>query len=361
MADEPQVTAARAPLALAGAVSAPAPDGLEASAHYGDPAGEYRRLLEECGLVDRWWAEHLELRGEDRLRFLDGLVTCAVKTLVPGDGRFGLFTSAQGRVLAEVRIEARGEALLLELPAGCATPIAEHLSRYVVTDRVEIETRPELWALSLVGPGAVRVAERLRAGGLGEPGAPRWSHRQAVWRGRELTIAREERLGGPALTLRVAEQDAYELASELTLAGQGTAAVPVGFAAAEALRVEAGLARFGPDFGSERFPQEVDAGEALDFEKGCYLGQEVVARIHYRGKVNHRLCGLRLGDAEPPAAGGGVELAGEEVGRAGTAVRSPRLGETIALAVVHRRAEAGAAVRVGGANAELVDLPFASG
>ena len=127
-----------------------------------------------------------------------------------------------------------------------------------------------------------------------------------------------------------------------------------------ALRAEAGVARFGPDFGDERFPQEVGEHDALDFEKGCYLGQEVVARIHYRGKVNHRLCGLRLGGGELPAPGTTVELGGEEVGRSGTAVRSPRVGEGIALAVLHRKTELGAAVMVGGVPAEVVELPFAT-
>ncbi len=221
-----------------------------------------------------------------------------------------------------------------------------------------IEPEP-LRTLSLVGPGAARVAARLapEVEGLQE----RWSHLEASWQDVRLTLAREERLGVPALSVRVAAASASAVAAELLRPVEGRAAAPAGFLAAEAVRVEAGLARFGADFGDDRFPQEVGADEALDFEKGCYLGQEVVARIHYRGKVNHRLCGLRLRGDSLPAPGSAVRLAEREVGRTGTALLSPLRDEGIALAVMHRRTETGALVDAGGVEAVVVELPFAGG
>ncbi len=348
--------AARVPLDLGSGELAETADGLTAAAHYGDPEAEYRRLRGDCGLLDRLWVEHLELTGEDRGRFLNGMVTGETKTLEPGSGRFVFFTSVQGRVLAEARVAALDESLLLEVPAGQAGPIAEHLSRYIVADRVEVAPRPDLRALALLGPEAWAVAARLTPG-AGQP-EERWAVLQADWQGARLALAREERLGAQAVVIRVAEEAARTVAEELLAPRDGVAARPVGFAAAEALRVEAGLARFGPDFGPERFPQEVGETDALDFTKGCYLGQEVVARIHYRGKVNHRLCGLRLVAGEPPPPGTTVVLEGDEVGRSGTAVRSPALGVGIALAVLHRKAEIGAAVGVGAGTAEVADLPF---
>jgi aminomethyltransferase len=348
----------RAPLDFGPAESAETAEGLQAVAHYGDVASEYRLLGRSCGLMDRLWVEHLELTGEDRARFLNGMVTGDAKTLEPGDGRFVFFTSAQGRILAEARVMALAESLLLELPAGCAAPIVEHLSRYIVADRVELALRPDLRALSLVGPAARTVAARLAAG---EPMLEhRWSSRQVVWRGAEMILASDERLGAPAVTVHVAEADAPAVAERLLRPGDRVAAEPVGFEAAEALRIEAGWARFGADFGADRFPQEVGESDALDFEKGCYLGQEVVARIHYRGKVNHRLCGLRLGSGELPRPGSAVDLDGDDVGRSGSAVRSPGLDGGIALAVLHRKAGRGAEVDVAGIVAKVVDLPFAS-
>ena len=330
--------------------------GMTAATGYGDPAVERRALERGCGLLDRLWVEHLELTGEDRGRFLNGMVTGNTRSLEPGQGRFVFFTAVQGRILAEARVAALADSLLLELPAGRASAIAEHLSRYIVADRVEVAPRPDLRALNLVGPEAWTVVARL-APGAARP-ADRWSALEADWRGSRLALAREERLGGPAISIRVSEDAAQAVAEELLRDLDGVAARPVGFLAAEVLRVEAGVARFGPDFGDERFPQEVGETDALDFDKGCYLGQEVVARIHYRGKVNHLLRGLRLGDAEPPAPGTPVDLDGGEVGRSGSAVASPALGETIALAVLHRKAEPGAAVTVAGAPAQVVELPF---
>ncbi len=328
-------------------------DGVAAAAHYGDPAAELRAVTAGCGLVDRLWVEHLELRGEDRQRFLHGLVTCDVKSLAPGGGVYGLFTTAQGKLLAEARIEAHADRLLLELPAGLTAPVAEHLGRFVVADRVEITPLPELRALTLLGPEAPRLAAALAGG---EPPAARWSHVTASWRDRDTSLFHDGRLGAPAVTVRLPAAEAGELARELVSSG----ARPAGFAAAECLRVEAGIGRFGADFGGERFPQEVGADEALDFEKGCYLGQEVVARIHYRGKVNHRLAGLVV-DGEPPPAGSLVSQDGEECGRSGTAVRSSRLAAAVALAVLHRRAEDGARVEVDGTPARVAELPFAVG
>ena len=348
--------AARAPLDLGPARRAETAEGVPAVASYGDVAAEYRTLRDGCGLVDRVWVEHLELEGEDRRRFLNGMITGNAKTLEPGGGRYVFFTSPQGRILAEARVMALVDRLLLELPAGRAEAIAAHLSRYVVADRVALAPRPELRALSLVGPEARAVAARL------VEGAPlpeeRWSSRSALWEGAELVVALEERLGGPAVTAHFDDADAPAVAGRLLETWEGVAAKPVGFAAAEALRVEAGLARFGPDFGDDRFPQEVGESDALDFEKGCYLGQEVVARIHYRGKVNRRLCGLRLEGEELPAAGSSVRLDGDEVGSSGTAVRSPGLDRGVALAVLHRKAESGATVEVAGGAARVVGLPF---
>ena len=344
------------PLEIGPAQPAEIAPGLVAVASYGRPEAEHRALRRGCGLVDRLWVDHLEVTGEDRARFLNGMVTGDTKTLAAGEGRFVFFTSAQGRVLAEARVVALADSLLLELPAGRAEPIAEHLSRYIVADRVEVAPRPDLRSLGLVGPAAAAAAARVASGA--KPPVDRWSALEAEWEGAPLILAREERLGGPAFTVRVTERAAQAVAAGLVGDGGGGAPRPVGFLAAEALRIEAGMARFGPDFGDERFPQEVGETDALDFEKGCYLGQEVVARIHYRGKVNHRLCGLRLGEAEPPPAGGAVTLAGEPVGRAGSAARSPRVGETIALAVLHRKAEIGVAVEAAGLAAEVVELPF---
>jgi folate-binding protein YgfZ len=176
--------------------------------------------------------------------------------------------------------------------------------------------------------------------------------------GTEVTLVRQDRLGAPAFTIWVSASVAASLAEGLLERG----AVPVGTTALEALRVEAGLPRFGPDFGPDNFPQETGIEEAVSYTKGCYLGQEVVARIHYRGGVQRRLVGLRFAGSEPPSRGAKLLYEGREAGTVGTALHSPALAAAIGLAIVHNRAaEPGTRLQMeGGESAEVSALPFVS-
>ncbi|MGE5234377.1 MAG: YgfZ/GcvT domain-containing protein [Acidobacteriota bacterium] len=319
---------------------------------YGDPAAEERAARSGCGLLDRSFHDRLELRGEDRQRFLHGLLTCDVKALAPGQGAYGFFTAIKGQVLADVVVLALEDRLWLELPAGQAEPIAAHLRKYVVADRVEIAPLADMVPLLLLGPQLPPALAELAL-----PAAP-WSHARTSVLGTEVHAARAARAGAPALELWVSASIAGPFAEALV----GELGVqPVGFEAAEVLRIEAGVGRFGQDFGPEHFPQETGAeAEGVSYTKGCYLGQEVVARIHYRGGVQRALRGLRFAGAEPPALGAAVEAAGETVGQVTSACRSARCG-AIGLAVLHRKAgEVGATVEIAGdGRAEIVVPPFA--
>ena len=324
---------------------------------YGDVRREHRALLEGRAFADRSFADVLELRGNDRRRFLHGLVTCDVQGLQAGASTSGFFTSPQGRVLAQVAVLAREQSLLLELPAGCATAMAEHMAKYLIADDVQIAPRPDLLAVTIFGaeaeldlgaaelaPGANTVA----AATLCE--VPVLADRRAVW-------------GMPGLTLWVTAGDGGPFFQRLLEAGRCVGLTPIGVEALETRRVELGVPRFGRDFGPEHFPQETGLeAEAVSYSKGCYLGQEVIARIHYRGQANRLLRGLRLSGAamEALADGSELQLEGRAVGTLSSAVQSPLLEATIALSIVHRRgAEPGTRLAVaGGGEAEVVALPF---
>jgi folate-binding protein YgfZ len=329
--------------------------GRPAPAGYADVAVEHRAILDGRAFAARGWVDVVELRGEDRRRFLHGLVSCDVQGLASGASGFGFVTSVQGRVLAEVVVLAREQSLLLELPAGCGESVARHLAKYVIADDVTIEARPDLHALTLLGEeaelevgaaGLARGARSIEAAGLFE--IPLLADRRAVW-------------GMPALTLWVGGEDAPAFFQRVLEAGRCVGLRPVGLAALDLRRVELGVPRFGRDFGPDHFPQETGLGEAgVSYTKGCYLGQEVIARIHYRGQVNRVLRGLRLaGGAEPPPDGTELSFEGRPVGSLSSAVESPALGP-VALAIVHRRgAEPGTRVGVAGdGEAEVVALPF---
>jgi aminomethyltransferase len=281
--------------------------------------------------------EAFDVGGEDRLRFLNGYVTCDVSSLEPGAGSYGFFTDAQGRILADAVIAARPDALRVAVAAGRAQPLIEHLSRYIIADRVELGARGDDRQLVVAGPGA----EDLLAGLL-PTGAPevqeleKWFWASGRVAECDVEIQRERAIGVPLFVVWTSKADAAVVAGELTSRG----ASPVGFDALESQRILAGVPRYGADFDDARFPQETGLEEAISYTKGCYLGQEVVARIHYRGHVNHTLRALRgRGDHDPPA-GAAVELEGSEVGRLGSVTRSPSTGEIVGLAILHRKAEA---------------------
>ncbi len=332
--------------------------GAEAAAGYGDREAESEALRSACGLIHRSWTSGLEMLGEDRDRFLGGYVTCEVKGLAPGTGVYGFVTSVKGRVLADPVVLALDDRLWLELPPDRAQEISQHLGKYAIFDRVEIQPLEAMSAFSLIGPHA---AEAL--GAAVEVPEAVWSHRPAEVAGAEVRVVREPafELGGreiPAWTIWVPTAAAAACFERLATSGAG-GLVPIGHRAFDSLRVEAGRPLYGLDFGSDNFPQETGLeGQAVSYEKGCYLGQEVVARIHYRGGVNRHLRGLIFDRDAADPVGRAVLAGGREAGTV-TSAATLTDGARIGLAILHQRAEPGTEVEVtGGGTARVVDLPF---
>jgi folate-binding protein YgfZ len=310
------------------------------------PAEEYSALHEGCGLADRSGMGRLEILGADRHRFLNAYVTCDVKSLQPGEGAYGFVTSHQGRILSDVVVTALADRLWLLLPPGQGEAVAKHLEKYVLADRVELRPLEDMLPVTLLGPRAVEAL-----GGAELPPEGDWRHVRSKVRGTEVELQRSGRLGAEAYTLWVSASIAKPLIESLL---EAPAVRPVSPEALEALRAEAGIPRFGQDFGPENFPQETGAEEAVSYTKGCYLGQEVVARIHYRGGVQKVLRRLVF-EGPPPASGTPLLHDGREAGAATTVVASPAHGRPIGLAILHRRAaEPGTRLEVqGGGWAEV--------
>jgi len=302
------------------------------------------RLRAACGLVSLPPLGLLEVSGADRLRFVNGFLTCDVKGLVPGASAFGFFTAREGRVLAEADVVAREDRLSLGIAAGRGAAMCGHLAHYLLADQVTLVLLGELPRLALVGPEA---GARLAARGLPAREAGYWSAAEG-----ESTIVRRDLGRLPAFEIWAPPHRLAELAATFRPEA-------VDLAAWQIARVEEGAGLWGTDYGEEHFPQETGReSSAVSYTKGCYLGQEVVARIHYRGGVQRALVGLRFA-GEPPAAGTPLRHDGREAGRVGSAVLSPRWG-AIGLAVVHQRAAApGTALDLDeGARATVAALPF---
>jgi tRNA-modifying protein YgfZ len=319
-----------------------------------DQAGaEQRALREGCALLDRSERGKLTLTGAGAVEFLNGQVTNELADLRPGEGRYAAFLTAKGKMLGDLRILAVGDGgngtpgeLLLDTERGALQALFDMIRRFKVGYEVELHKRTvERGLLSLIGPAALATA-----GAEALADAPEHA-----------SIALEVD-GGPVVAARTDVGvdlicDAADT-PRLTAALLARGALAVSEQAAECLRVESGRPRFGVDIDDTTIPQEAGLNErAVSFTKGCYVGQETVARLHYRGKPNRHLRGLLL--SAPAATGEELHLGERSVGRVGSSVISPEHGP-IALALVRREAEPGATVAVGDhcATAVVVELPF---
>ncbi len=325
-------------------------------ADYGDPAAEVEALRSGFGLVDRSWVSRVTVSGADRIRFLSGLVTCDFSNLGPSQGAYGFFTQIKGRILADATLLLLDDAVWLELPAGHADTVIAHMSQYRIADQVDFVSRSDVRVpLTVMGPDAAAALSAVNALPVAAG-----NHLEARVHQVEVRVVRERRFGVPAWTLWVATRDAAQLTRSLIDSG----ARPAGFRALETVRIEEGRPRFGVDFGVENFPQETGLeAEAVSYTKGCYLGQEVVARIHYRGGVQRHLRGLQIHDQTQSIdtlVGAELTLEGRPVGRMTSVVRSSRLGGWVGLAIVHRKgADPGTELAFGETEgAKIVALPF---
>lgn len=306
---------------------------------------DYRTLIERCGLLDRSERGKLALAGPDAKPFLQGQVTNDVERLRDGEGCYAAFLTPKGKMLGDLRVLAAGEELLLDTERLALQALFNMIRRFSVGYEVELHKRTlECGLLSLLGPDSERIA-----GARGLP-ATEHAHRVVSVDGIESRAIRTE----SGLDLLCAALDTEALATALLERG----AVPVSEEAVECLRVERGAPRYGVDLDETVIPQEAGLNaRAVSFTKGCYVGQETVARLHYRGKPNRHLRGLRLSALVRP--GSELLLDDRTVGRVTTVVDSPRFGP-IALALVRREAPPGTTLSVGSdASAQVVELPFA--
>ena len=310
-------------------------------------ADAFAAMEEGCAIVDRSERGKLALTGGEAKEFLQGQVTNDVEALVPGEGCYAAFLTHKGKMLGDLRILDTGDELLLDTERVALQELFNMIRRFKLGRDVELDKRTlETGLLSLVGPQARRVA------GAADLPEREHAHRVATVGGATVRLIATD-LGVDVLC---AAEEAEPVAAALIAAG----AVPATEAAYEIRRVESGRPRYGADLDDTVIPQEAGLNDrAVSFEKGCYVGQETVARLYFRGKPNRHLRGLRLSAAAP--SGAPLRLGERQVGTLGTVVTSPRLGP-IALALVRREAEPGSRVEVGddGVSAEVVELPFAA-
>jgi len=309
-------------------------DGCVVAAHYGDAGAEYESVRggAGAGLFDLSSRGRVEVSGGEAVQFLNGMLTNDVAKLEDGAWMHAAFPNPQGRLLASVRVLRRGDTFLFDTEAATYERVLKYLERYTLAGDFRVRDVTNETALLTV-QGA-RASELVRAA-LGDEAlnVERGRVSAARLEGADVTLVRATHTAEDGFDLFVGAADARKLWDALTGAGARAA----GFDALEVLRVEAGLPRYGVDSSDANVVLEVvDEGEAVSYTKGCYTGQEIIARIHWRGHVAKRLAGVIFArDAEPPADSTVRSCAeGREVGRITSTVFSPRLRRQVALAVI---------------------------
>lgn len=283
----------------------------------------YEALRGGAALLDLSGRGRIAASGRDRVRLLHNLTTNDVKGLAPGEGCYAFLLNPQGRIQADLFILALEDRLLLSVEPEMRERVRQYVGRYIIADDVKLEDiSGEMCELALEGPRAEAV---LATCGAPVPARP-WAH--ASWK--DGMVAAISSTGQPGFRIFTPAARKEEIAARLEAAG----AVPATVEAARVVRIENGVPRYGEEITDANLPQETRQMHAVHFNKGCYLGQEIVERIRARGHVNRLLMKLRIEGGETPAPGAALKAGEAEAGHIASAVFSPAEDRVAALAYV---------------------------
>ncbi|HEU4478223.1 MAG TPA: aminomethyltransferase family protein [Pyrinomonadaceae bacterium] len=342
-------------------------DGWLTPSSYGDELLEYASVRERgAGLIDLSTRGRLLVSGSEAVAFLNGLITNDMKTLEENRWMPAVFPNVQGRLIASVRVirsavrpehtnKDKQPTFVIDTEAATHERVLQTIQKFTLAGDFHVtDLTSETVMLSLQGKAAHQMiasvvdadSASISAGGV----------RQSVWNGDQITIIRASHIAAEGFDLIVNNAHAEKLWQELMAAG----ARPVGHDAWEMLRVEVGVPRYGRDMDDTTVVTETNLDEAVSYTKGCYVGQEIIARIKYRGHVAKKLRGLLFEGPitlEAPAAI--ISADGKEIGRVTSTTISPHLGRRIALGYLkYEYSSSGTEVKLNGHTARVVDLPF---
>jgi len=326
---------------------------------FGDPRDEWAAVRKGCGVLDARFRGLLRLTGGDRVTFLQGMVSNDVARLRDGQGTYASLLTQQGKVVSDMRIYVLPDELWLDVPVCRTVAVRESLERYIVADDAEF-TPSEFEALiAIEGPLAARTL--LGVTGQTVEELPEFAHRAVSFNGKPLRVVVTSHTGEIGFLFVGPPDVAGQLWEHCCAAG----AQPVGMEALDTLRIEAGIPWYGPDMDESTLVGEVGLEHAISYQKGCYLGQEVVERVAARGHVNRKLVGLTCAGQLVPPPGTKLTREGKEVGGITSATWSPARTSVLALAYARREcSEPGAEMQAmldgGGVAAQVVPLPFYS-
>ncbi|TKS58018.1 MAG: glycine cleavage system protein T [Nitrospira sp.] len=338
--------------------------GWEMPAHYGDVAAEHRAVRQAVGIADLSHRGKIRVTGDDRVKWLQSVISNDVLPLQPGQGCYSSFLTHKGKMLTYFRVYMQTDAVMLEDVGEIGETTFQALRKFLLYGtKAKMENCAESWGLLLVsGPKAAHVIQS--AFGVDVTDLKPVNFVTAQIGGNQALVLRTEETGEVDLEILLPADGLVAAWSSVMEAGAKFGIKAIGNHAREALRMEAGLPKAGPDLNEEIVPPEANLeGKAFSLTKGCYPGQEVVARMDTYGNVRRHLVGLVLKDSTVPSKGAKLFAGDREVGWISSAVRSPKLGQVIAFGFPLRdfsKTGTALSVEIDGARhaATVQDLPF---
>ncbi len=330
--------------------------GTRLPARFGEFAAEYAALRRAVAVIDTNFRAAFSFTGPDRQRYLNAVLTSNVRDLKPGRGTVGLLLTPQGHILAEVETFAREDNVLALSHAMVRERTHSTFEKFIIMDDVTLEDVSSSTAtLDLVGPRAAALLSEIVERNFAD--MPLFAHEEAALDRIACHVVRREIAGDPAATLIVSRGQVADLWQALVARVRARGGAPAGMEALNSVRLETGTPWFGTDYGDEQIPHEAGLEQShINYEKGCYTGQEIVERVRSRGHVNRRLTALQFSTSVVPPAGTTLRRDASEVGSITSTGYSPRLGRSIGLGYVRREQSAiGTILDASGTAAEVIE------
>ncbi len=328
-------------------------NGVTTATDFGNPSAEFAALRSGCGVYDLSWRAKIMLTGADRTRWLNGMLTNNVRGLAATQGVYAYLLNPQGRIQADLYAYDRSDSIIVDTDVSQLARVRGVFDHYIIMDEVEVADGGEqLTAIGLQGPGS---GEIFAAAGIHPPPLRPLELVELKWNGADITFVRAEEWKRSAYEIWIEHLAAPSLWEALVKAG----ATPVGTLAQRWYRMAALIPRYGEDIRERDLPQETAQDQrALHFAKGCYVGQEIVERIHSRGQVHRIFTGFTV-EGPAPSPGAKVLADGKEVGEVTSSAAIPARANDIVVALGYLRREAmSKALDIGGVAAKAHVAPF---
>ena len=324
--------------------------GARTALRFSSPEQEFAALREGCGVFDLGWKARARVEGQDRVRWLNGMISNNIRDLQPGHGVYAFVLNPQGRIQGDLYAFAQSDSILLETEASQATLFAS-LKRYIIMDKVTLtDVSEEMSAVGVQGPGAAELLRKL--GVLRE--LAELEFERCELNGVAVVLVRLDAPVAPRFEIIAPANSVAQIWNALVKAG----ALPVGSETLELMRIFSGVPALRMDIRDRDLPQETAQMRALSFTKGCYIGQEIVERIRSRGQVHRQFTGFMF-EGELPQPGAKIEAQGKEVGEITSTAMLPLQEGGIAAGLGYIRREAmDAELTSGGTRVHLSALPF---